>query len=145
MDSTRSAVETFTQPLVAEICIVDGTTVPVYAELGYDCGDPYAVTVCFRTALGAVVWTFARDLLVDGLAEPSGDGDVHVWACMDDRGCAVVMLELCAPAGEALVQLPLAEVGSFADRMLAAVPPGTESGHLDLDRVIADLISARDS
>ena len=38
-----------------------------------------------------VCWTFARELLLDGQYEPTGDGDVHVWPCLSPRGDAVVI------------------------------------------------------
>jgi hypothetical protein len=141
MDTTGSAVATFAHQLLAETCDLDGTTMPVPAELSYDSRDPYAVTISFRTELGNVVWTFARELLLEGVLEPAGDGDVHVWPSLDDSGRFVIVLELCTPIGDALVHLPPDDVTSFADRMLAAVPVGEESARLDLDAVVAQLLS----
>jgi hypothetical protein len=142
MDITRSGVEAITQQLTVEICTVEGVAVPMPAELVYDAADPYAVTVCFGTSIGAVVWTFARDQLVDGLTEPTGDGDVHVWPCLDDDGRAVLAVELCTPDGDALVQLPPDDVAGFVDRMLTAVPIGEEPAYLDLDHLIAEIRAA---
>jgi hypothetical protein len=142
MDTTRSAVATFTHPLVADASDLDGTTTAIRTELCYDSSDPYAATVRFRTEQGDVVWTFARDLLLGGLVEPTGDGDVHVWPCMDDAGRDVIVLELCSPVGDALVFLPPEAVASFTDRMLATVPAGEESAHIDLDAVVAALLSS---
>jgi sporulation and cell division protein SsgA len=141
MDTTGSAVASFTHQLVAETCDLDGTTMPVPAELSYDSSDPYAATISFRTELGTVVWTFGRELLLEGILEPAGDGDVHVWPCLDDAGRFVIVLELCTPVGDALVHLPPDDVTSFADRMLATVPVGEESAHLDLDSVVTQLLS----
>jgi sporulation and cell division protein SsgA len=141
MDTTRSAVATFAHQLVAETCDLDGTTMPVPTELSYDSSDPYAVTISFRTDLGIVAWTFARELLLEGILEPAGDGDVHVWPCLDDGGQFVIVLELCTPVGDALVHLPPEDVTSFADRMLATVPVGEESARLDLDAVVAQLLA----
>ncbi len=142
MDTTRRSAATFSQQIVVETCDLDGTTAPVPSELRYDSANPYAATICFRTELGDVVWTFSRELLVEGLLEPAGDGDVHVWPCLDDAGRFVVVLELCAPVGDALVHLRPEDVTSFTERSLAAVPAGTESAHLDLDALVADLLSA---
>ena len=72
-------------------------------------------------------WTFARDLLLDGLYEPTGDGDVHVWPCLDSDGHAVVIIELCSPDGEALVQMRTGELSAFNERVTKAVPAGEES------------------
>jgi hypothetical protein len=142
MDTTRNDVETITASLVAEVYDLDGGATPVPTELGYDAADPFAVTVCFRTGLGAVVWTFARDLLIAGMEEPMGDGDVHVWPCLDDDGRAVVVVELCAPSGAAMVGFRPESLAGFVDRTLATVPAGTESSRLDLDAVLADLLAA---
>jgi hypothetical protein len=142
MDTTRSETATFTQPLVAEICDADGTTTPLPAALVYDTSDPYAVSVRFGTGATTVSWTFARDLLSGGLAEPTGDGDVHVWSCLDDRGFAVLALELCSPGGDALVQFRPDDVASFVERMLTAVPEGAESSHFDVDALISDIMGA---
>jgi len=91
-------------------------------------------------ATGPVVWVFGRDLLLEGLGEPTGDGDVHVWPSLDGRGRAVVLVELCPPSGAALVQLRSAELARFVDRMVELVAPGNESDHLDVDAGIAALL-----
>jgi hypothetical protein len=142
MDTTRSDTETFTQPLVAEICDAEGMTTPLPAALVYDTSDPYAVSVRFGTGATAVSWTFARDLLSGGLCEPTGDGDVHVWSCLDDRGLAVLVVELCSPGGDALVQFRPEDIASFVERMLTVVPEGAESCRLDVDALIADIMGA---
>jgi hypothetical protein len=64
--------------------VVPGTTsLPVRAGLQYDVADPYAVQVTFHTGSGSdgeiVGWTFARQLLTDGVTGPVGEGDVQVW------------------------------------------------------------------
>ena len=62
---------------------------------------------------GEVRWTFGRDLLIGGLYEPTGDGDVHVWPCLDTDAHSVVMIELCSPDGEALVQARTSDITAF--------------------------------
>lgn len=117
-----------------------GMTLP--GSLGYASSDPYAVTVTFGTAGGDVVWTFARDLMVRGLTAPAGDGDVHVWPCLDAEGQAVVIVELRSPDGELLVQVPTKSLYRFVQRTLTAVPLGTEGEHLDIDMLIDQLMAA---
>ncbi len=145
MDTTRKELDTFTQPIVAEVYDLEGNLTPLPTDLVYDAASPYSVTVCFRTGHGVVAWTFARDLLAGGLLEPTGDGDVHVWPCLDDDGRAVVMLELCAPGGEAMVGFRPHDLASFVDRMIATVPTGEESARLDLDATIAALLATEDT
>jgi len=45
-------------------------------ELVFDPADPYAVTMHLEARSGAVVWTFARELLADGIYQPSGKQSV---------------------------------------------------------------------
>jgi hypothetical protein len=141
MDTTRKT-ETFTHAVGAGLVDPRGLVVPVAATLGFDPTDPYAVTALFTTEVAQVSWTFARDLLSFGLLEPTGDGDVHVWPCLDDQGRAVVMVELTSDQGEALMQLRTNDVASFVERMLAAVPAGEESDNLDLDGLVGALLAA---
>lgn len=119
-----------------------GQTLSLDADLGYSSNDPYAVTTTFHTGGGDVVWTFARDLLIRGLTSPSGDGDVHVWPCLDAAGQAVVIVELNSPDGELLVQIPTKDLYRFVNRTLSAVPLGSEGDYLDLDTLINQLMAA---
>jgi hypothetical protein len=89
-----------------------------------------------------VSWTFGRDLLLSGLYEPAGDGDVHVWPCLDADGRAVVVDELCTPDGEALVQARSGDLTTFVERMVQAVQPGRESQHVDVDAAIFAILEA---
>jgi hypothetical protein len=137
MDTTRRDARAVTQQLVVALRAVDGSIIPVEARLAYDPTDPFAVMVVFHPDDLPVTWNFARCLLTDGLVEPTGDGDVHVWPCLDDEGRSIVTVELCSPHGDALVEMPADAVLSFADRMQAVVPDGEESAHQDVDALIA--------
>jgi len=130
-----------TQPVTLELIDPTGAATPIEAELQYDPRDPYAVTTLFMTGANQVRWTFGRDLLCEGLYEPSGDGDVHVWPCLDSHGRAVVIIELCSPDGEALVQAKTGDLTSFVERMTKAVEPGTESALIDVDGAISLILA----
>jgi Streptomyces sporulation and cell division protein, SsgA len=140
--SMNTAPLTVTQSVQLELIDPSGAVTPIDAELHYDPRDPYAVTAVFMTGPTAVAWTFGRDLLSSGLFEPSGDGDVHVWPCLDSDGHAVVIIELCSPDGEALVQARTGDLSTFVERMMKAVVPGTESEHLDMDATLAAIFTA---
>jgi hypothetical protein len=140
--SMNTAPLTVTQAVTLELIDPTGAVTPIEAELHYDPRDPYAVTAVFMTGSSAVRWTFGRDLLTAGLYEPSGDGDVHVWPCLDSDGHAVVIIELCSPDGEALVQARTGDLKSFVERMLKTVTPGTESDHLDVDAALTAIFAA---
>jgi hypothetical protein len=140
--SMNTAPLTVTQPVKLELIDSSGSATPIEAELQYDAADPYAVTTVFMTGASQVRWTFGRELLAEGLYEPSGDGDVHVWPCLDSSGHAVVIIELCSPDGEALVQAKTGDLRSFVDRMSAAVALGRESELIDVDAAIHAILAA---
>jgi sporulation and cell division protein SsgA len=140
--SMNTAPATVTQPVRLELIDASGAATPLEAELRYDATDPFAVTTVFMTGHSEVRWTFGRDLLAEGLYEPAGDGDVHVWPCLDSNGHAVVIIELCSPDGEALVQARTGDLRAFVDRMNKAVKPGSESELIDIDATIASIFAA---
>jgi hypothetical protein len=140
--STNTTPLAVTQPVTLELIDATGASTPIEAELHYNPTDPYAVTTVFMTGHSQVRWTFGRDLLTEGLYEPSGDGDVHVWPCLDADGHAVVIIELCSPDGEALVQAKTGDLRAFVDRISKAVQPGSESEHIDVDATIHAILTA---
>jgi hypothetical protein len=90
---------------------------------------------------GTVVWTFARELLADGIYQPSGNGDVQIWPCLSSSGEAVIIIELCSPDGAAVLQAPSRAVHGFVARTHDVVPQGEESVHLRLDDMISQLLA----
>jgi Streptomyces sporulation and cell division protein, SsgA len=140
--SMNTAPLIVSQALTLELIDSTGSATPIDAELQYDPRDPYAVTTVFMTGRNQVRWTYGRDLLTAGLYEPAGDGDVHVWPCLDAEGHAVVIIELSSPDGEALVQARTGDLSAFVERMSKAVVPGTESEYLNLDATIAAIFEA---
>ncbi len=126
--------------LEAELIGSDDLSTLLGAELFYDPSDPYAVTLVLTGPTEPVVWVFGRDLLLEGVGEPTGDGDVHVSPSLDSYGRAVVLLELSPPSGAALVQLRSVQLSRFLDRTVALVAPGSESDHVDVDAGIAALL-----
>ncbi|MCW5252719.1 MULTISPECIES: SsgA family sporulation/cell division regulator [unclassified Streptomyces] len=116
-------------------------SVPVAARLAYRADDPYAVHVAFHIdSHRPVHWTFARELLVEGVFRPCGQGDVRVWPSRSE-GRGVVLMALSSPDGEALLEAPSAQVSAWLERTLRAVPPGSEGPHLDLDEGLAALLA----
>lgn len=113
----------------------------VPTSLVYDPQDPYAVALVFHTTEGDVTWLVARELLVVGASCPVGDGDVMVWPALTPDLDEAVVVRLQAPGGRLVLRLGIAELDDFLDRTLALVPMGTESDHLDLDALVADLLS----
>lgn len=121
---------------------LDGEGTRVLSRLSYVPGQPFTVALAFRVEPGEwVEWEFARDLLVAGLHEPAGIGDVRVRPdlSLDDE---LLVLELESPDGYAVVELRRGDVRRFVDATLELVPQGAESALLDLDALIAELTAA---
>ena len=139
MKQTKTAT-VVTENVELEFVDPQGTATSLDADLVFDPADPYAATMVFRTGVQEVRWTFGRELLIDGLYEPTGDGDVHVWPCLASDGSAVVIIELCSPDGELLVQAPARRVNAFVSQMVTSVPEGHEASYVDLDTELAQLL-----
>ncbi|MFI1358358.1 SsgA family sporulation/cell division regulator [Streptomyces sp. NPDC020898] len=110
------------------------------ATLTYDRSDPFAVRMTFpapATLEGVeVCWTFARELLVDGMQDAQGHGDVRVRP----YGYGRTVLEFHAPEGTAVVHVRSVELRSFLAATTELVPVGLEHLQTDLDRELAELM-----
>ncbi|HWG93608.1 MAG TPA: SsgA family sporulation/cell division regulator [Mycobacteriales bacterium] len=137
---------TVSADLQLRLVVPGSSALPVRASMRYDVADPYAVSVAFHTGpadgSGDVVeWTFARQLLTDGVTGPVGEGDVQVWPS-SSAGAPVVCLALSSPSGKALFEIPLPALVDFLGSTYAAVPTGGESAHVDVDAELALLLWA---
>ncbi|EDY49319.1 regulator [Streptomyces clavuligerus] len=116
-------------------------SIPVPARMVYRTDDPYAVHITFHIGSASpVTWTFARELLVEGVFRPCGQGDVRIWPSRTD-GRSVVLMALASPDGEALLEVPSVAVSAWLERTLRVVPPGSERDRLDLEGELAELLS----
>src|SRR4051794_1338770 len=140
MTSRPDAVST---ELELRLVVPGSASLPVIAGLAYDTTDPYAVHVSFHTGSGdeddIVRWTFARQLLTDGVTHPVGEGDVQVWPS-HTNGRPVVCLSLSSPSGRALFEVPMNDLVEFLTKTYAAVPTGSESDYVDVDAELALLL-----
>ena len=131
--------------LELRLVVPGSTSLPVRSALAYDPADPYAVTASFHAGPASseevVQWTFARDLLSDGVTSPVGTGDVRVWPATAG-GSPVVWLSLSSPSGKALFEMPLAELVGFLRQTYDVVPIGKESRHVDVDTELAVMLRA---
>ncbi|MFD3520524.1 SsgA family sporulation/cell division regulator [Streptomyces sp. NPDC058653] len=116
-------------------------SIPVPARLTYRTDDPYAVHITFHISSDTPVnWTFARELLVEGVFRPCGHGDVRVWPTKVD-GRTVLCVALSSPDGDALLEAPSAAVSAWLERTLRLVPPGTEADRLGIDAGLTRLLA----
>ncbi|MFI5754448.1 SsgA family sporulation/cell division regulator [Streptomyces sp. NPDC051569] len=116
-------------------------SIPVPARLTYRTDDPYAVHISFHIGSDTPVnWTFARELLVEGVFRPCGRGDVRIWPTKVG-GRAVICLALSSPDGDALLEAPSMAVSAWVERTLRIVLPGTESERLGIEEGLAELLA----
>lgn len=127
---------TLNQDLDILLVVEDEPTLPVRTRLTYSGLDPLAVTMTFMTAERGVRWTFARDLLFEGMQRPVGEGDVRVHP-RDDS----VRLALHSPGGTAEFVIDPFDLAVFLDETHAVVPRGSEVDAADLERAIQLLVA----
>jgi hypothetical protein len=128
---------------LVRLVVAEGVDRPVMLDLAYDSADPYAVSLTFHMCTDTTVrWVVGRDLLLDGLKELTGVGDVQVWPSQRP-GAGKVHIALCPrPKREAVVVTASAPaLESFLRRTIAVVPAGTEECHLDMDGAVHQLLS----
>ncbi len=102
-------------------------------ELEYESDDPYAVRLTFHLPGDApVTWTFGRELLVDGVGRPCGEGDVRV-APTDPESLGEVLIRLQVGADQAVFRSSAAPLIAFLDRTDRVVPLGQEGAFADFD------------
>lgn len=117
-------------------------TFNIVVDLEYDPGDPYAVRFTFHLPGDQpVTWVFARELLLDGLSGPSGEGDVHIRPVGEEL--AEVGIVLRAPGGDAVLLCSAAPLVAFLARTDRLVPMGQEIIARELDAQLADILSGR--
>ncbi|MFM9370986.1 SsgA family sporulation/cell division regulator [Streptomyces sp. Da 82-17] len=131
---------TLQQPTRARLVTPGERECTVPATLRYVASDPLALHIAFPAEASVdgsdVTWTFARQLLDQGLRVPAGTGDVHIWPC----GRARTVVEFHSPYGLALVQFDRAVLERFLLRTYAVVAAGREEVGRELDRGLEQLL-----
>lgn len=133
---------TVSYDLALQLLSADGHVLPLTASLHYDASDPLAVTALFNDGGDEPVrWVFARDLLESGLDQSAGEGDVLIWPTRDAEGRPAIQLRLRSPHGDALLEACADELERFLAATHRLVPPGSERRHLDVEGVVAALLT----
>ncbi len=120
--------------------VTDSGSLPLVAAMAYDTTDPWAVRVSFDTETGTVTWLFARQLLTDGIAGLTGEGDIKVWPTLHD-GERTVTLSMSSNSGAAVFEMDRNGLVEFLQQTYLAVPTGHEALTVDLDAELALLLS----
>lgn len=125
----------------------DGRQRIAKVKFTYDSADPYALSIIIEVGpFGpggeepSETWSFARDLLAEGLHTPTGYGDVRVWPESSPLGDMVrIMIDNPQKEEWAHLILPAKTVKQYLTRTFAEVPAGEEA--MDLDELSAKLTS----
>ncbi|MFD8816479.1 SsgA family sporulation/cell division regulator [Streptomyces sp. NPDC059627] len=118
---------------------------PVEARFHYDPARPLEVRVDFLTGNGgAVAWVLSRDLLVRGLGQPAGDGDVHVWPACPRHDGDGLWIFLQGRTCAALLECRTGPLRAWLEETLRAVPSGTEGLSMDWDEAFAHVLAQGD-
>ena len=147
----RSSSTTISAELGLRLIVPQQTIVPLVASLYYSGSDPYAVRMAFHVGTDEPVeWIFARDLLASGIRSRQGEGDVKVWPSAKswaepDRSrvgseCTLLNIELTSPFGQAHFEAPAQAMVAFLQRTYQIVPAGQESGFVDIETELNDLL-----
>ena len=116
-----------------------GGSTPVPSRWSYRAAEPFTVAAAFRTDGDRwIEWIFARDLLVDGLLGPVGEGDVRL-SPDSTGGRDVLVMEIESPDGHALLEMDFDAVQNFLDATADLVPLGAESDFFDVDALIEEI------
>ncbi|MFE6737346.1 SsgA family sporulation/cell division regulator [Streptomyces tubercidicus] len=110
-------------------------------ELDFASSDPYAVRLTFDLPGDApVTWAFGRELLLDGLSRPSGEGDVRIEPASPEH-LGDVLISLQVGAERALFRVSAAPLVAFLDRTDRLVPLGKEEVCDTLEAVLDRILT----
>ncbi|MER7834737.1 SsgA family sporulation/cell division regulator [Streptomyces sp. NPDC096040] len=137
------SLRTMIRRLSVQLVVTHEMSLPMDMRLRYEPGDPYAVRAVFKApgSDDTVEWIIGRDLLIDGLKGPAGEGDIRIWPAGESAHCDLFAL-LTPPDGRALLKGPVQEIKAFLQETEALVPRGTETEHIDVDALLAHLLAA---
>ncbi|MDQ0988701.1 SsgA family sporulation/cell division regulator [Streptomyces sp. V2I9] len=108
--------------------------IPVLIELHYEREDPLAVEFTFHGPTGTLArWSFSRDLLLAGLNDLVGQGEVMIWPSTENPTDSTLFLRLGLQERHALLAVHRAPVHNWLTSTLTAVPIGHEMAGIDWD------------
>ena len=115
----------------------------------YHPDNPYSVrleiTMIYDDSEATKPWEVARELLYAGTVwgTPTGIGDFRVSLLSEDLVQLRLMDSLSCPSEQAYLDMHLScrPLRSFLQRTLSAVPAGSESAFLDIDRELSELFA----
>jgi hypothetical protein len=136
----RSLPMAVTAELSMSLLLDGDRTVEVPCTMEYRADEPYAIHATFRTGPTDIEWVFGRDLVVEGLQRFSGEGDIVIRPVPHGR-IPLVEIVLNSPSGRAELYAERAGLEHFLRRTYDIVAVGEEPTLLDIDNVIARILS----
>ncbi len=119
--------------------VLHGQPAPVVTRWTYDASDPFAVTLAVRTRQDRwVEWLVARDLVVESLSRPAGEGDIRM-SPQEVQGYDIIEIEIRSTDGRAVLEVDRELVRHFVEASSQVVALGDEAARLDLDAEIAKI------
>ncbi|MGW2371814.1 MULTISPECIES: SsgA family sporulation/cell division regulator [Kitasatospora] len=131
-------MERLTTRITMRLMTGDDRSRDLDVDWSYRAGEPHAVELDFTSYQAEAVWSLSRDLLIAGLHEPSGEGDVHVTPFDDTR----LLIALAGGEGVALLVVSTGAVARFLAATVRLVPLGQEHARIDWDRGLKALLTA---
>lgn len=117
--------------------VLHGQPAPVVTRWSYSAYDPFAVSLAVRTRHDRwVEWLIGRELVVEGLDAPAGEGDVRMGP-RTVQGYDVVEIEIRSHDGRAVLEVDRDLLRHFVAATLDVVALGAEVDRMDLDGEIA--------
>jgi hypothetical protein len=117
--------------------VLHGQPTPIMTRWTYRATDPYAVAFAVRIQQGHwVEWLVARDLVVESLSGPVGEGDIRMIP-KTAQGYQIVEIEIRSTDGRAVLEVDHDLLHRFVHSTIGVVPLGQESSRVDLDEEIA--------
>lgn len=101
--------------------------------------DPYAIKFTFYTP-EPVEWTFARDLLIEGLEVPSGTGDVRFAPAGD---FVIMRISSEDPNNPAEFMFARTDIMAIVDIAETMMPRGRETEVINWDKELRVLLDGR--
>ncbi len=142
MKDSRNSEGVISYPISTLLRGEEGPWVHTLTTFSYDKSDPFAVSTTFGNETDApATWTWARELLYKGVDEPTGEADVIVYPGKLDDVHGHTAIHFSGPEGEVTLYARTAPVAEFIARTLSLVPVERESENLDIDTVLAQILS----
>lgn len=113
--------------------VLHGQAAPVVTRWSWSVQDPYAVTLGIRTRRDRwIEWMLGRELLIDGIAGPAGEGDIRL-SPQQVMEFDVVAVEIRSADGHAMLEVDKDLLIHFVETTVELVALGDEPDVVDLD------------